>query len=63
VNADSISPFLIEIIVNIDSDLENGFLIIDSSNEQVVTALEYIIVGGTITDATIVTSALNTASF
>ena len=62
-NADSISPFLIEIIVNIDSDLENGFLIIDSSNEQVVTALEYIIVGGTITDAKIVTSALNTASF
>jgi len=63
VTADSTSPFLIEIIVNIDSDLENGFLIIDSSNEQFISALEYIVVGGTITDATIVTSALNTASF
>jgi hypothetical protein len=61
VTANDTSPFLIEIIVNIDSDLENRFLIIDSSNEQ--AALEYIVVGGTITDATIITSALNTASF
>jgi hypothetical protein len=63
VTANSTSPFLIEIIVNIDSDLENGFIIIDSSNEQIISALEYIVVGVTITDATIVTSALNTASF